>query len=451
MSERILIVDDEKNMARAIAKTLQRKGYQCLVETDGFAALETIEHHDVDLVLTDLRMPRMDGLALMDHLHQKNPGLPVILMTAYGGIPSAVSAIKEGAFDYVTKPFDHAELHALVARALRLRRLERENRELRQRLQNAPGSRIIAESQAMKEILAMVDRAAPSQATILITGESGTGKEVIAKRVHLQSSRVGKPFLAVNCKAFAEGVLESELFGHERGAFTGATSTRMGCFERAHSGTLFLDEIGETQPSFQAKLLRVLQEREIQRVGGNQARKIDVRLIAATNQDLKKAVREGRFREDLFFRLNVIPMELPPLRRRPADILPLADHFLQAQAVSTGRPFTLSEDALELLRQHSWPGNVRELENTIERATVLTRTGRIEPEDLLLDTASLAPNDRDQQSLPTLQHAMDLAAKQAIQKALHTTGNRKAEAAVLLGIERTTLYRLMKKLGFSQN
>ena len=319
-------------------------------------------------------MPGMDGLELLRRLHAKRPALPVILITAHGSVPSAVAAMREGAFDYLTKPFDNDELRALVGRALDLTRLERENRYLKQEVASryAPDA-MVAESARGKELLDLVRRVAPSKATVLIQGESGTGKELVARLLHYWSDRVGQPFVAVNCKAFAEGVLESELFGHEKGAFTGAATTRAGCFERAQGGTLFLDEIGEMSLDFQAKLLRVLQEGEVLRVGGTQPRKVDVRVVAATNRVLRDEVQGGRFREDLFFRLNVIPVQLAPLRERREDVLPLAHHFLARHAAGGGRRLALSPEAERALAEHAWPGNVRELENVIERAVVLAR------------------------------------------------------------------------------
>jgi len=446
MVERIYIVDDERNMASAIARTLERCGYTCNWFTDAESALAAFEKEPADLVLTDQRMPGMDGIEFMRQLHRIKANLPVILITAFGGIASAVKAMKEGAFDYVTKPFDNTELRALVGRALRLDHLERENRELRHRLNSSHRAGIIAQSDGMRAVLDLADRAATSKATVLITGESGTGKEVVARQLHFQSERVGRPFLAVNCKAFAEGVLESELFGHEKGAFTGAHSERMGCFERARGGTLFLDEIGETNGAFQAKLLRVLQESEVLRVGGTSPRKVDVRIVAATNRNLRDQVAKSEFREDLFFRLNVIPIHIPPLRERRDDILPLVHHFLEKQMQVAGKRLSLSSEAQIQILNHSWPGNVRELENSIERAAVLAKSEAIGPEDLLLEPG-LTVGLKEEENGGTLQEAMDQAAEARIRRALQACGNRKAEAAATLGIDRTTLYRFMKKLG----
>jgi DNA-binding NtrC family response regulator len=334
----------------------------------------------------------------------------------------------------------------LVARAIDLRRLERENRYLRQEVESqyTPDT-VVAESASGRALLDLVRRVAPSRATVLIQGESGTGKELVARLLHYWSERVGRPFVAVNCKAFAEGVLESELFGHERGAFTGATTTRAGCFQRATGGTLFLDEIGEISPDFQAKLLRVLQDGELLPVGGTRTVRVDVRVVAATNRVLREAVAAGRFREDLFFRLNVIPVQLTPLRERPDDVIPLALHFLARHAREAGRQLAFGGEALAALETHPWPGNVRELENAVERAVVLARGAHISPEDLLLHEGT---GVRDAPaSGGSLQEVLDRAAADRIRGALDANGGQRAEAARALGIDRTTLYRMMKRLG----
>jgi DNA-binding NtrC family response regulator len=352
--------------------------------------------------------------------------------------------MREGAFDYVTKPFDNDELRATVARALELRRLERENRWLRQEVASryAPEA-VVAESPRSQELLALVRRVAPSRATVLVQGESGTGKELVARLLHYWSERVGRPFVAVNLKAFAEGVLESELFGHEKGAFTGATAARPGCFERAHGGTLFLDEIAEIGPDPQAKLLRVLQEGEVLRVGGERPRAIDVRVVAATNRVVRDEIAAGRFREDLYFRLNVIPIQLLPLRARREDIVPLARHFLSHHAAEAGRRLAFTPEAEQVLATHPWPGNVRELENAVERAVVLARGESITPEDLLLEERLATGPTPD----GTLQESLDHAAAQRIRQALEAARGNRAEAARALGIDRTTLYRMMRRLG----
>jgi DNA-binding NtrC family response regulator len=377
--------------------------------------------------------------------------------------------MRAGAFDYVAKPFDHDELRAHVARAVEVNRLKRENAWLRQEVAAAhtPES-MIAESASSRELLDLVRRVAPASSSVLVQGESGTGKEFVARLLHYWSDRVGAPFVAINCAALAPGVLESELFGHERGAFTGALQARAGCFERAHGGTLFLDEIGEISGDFQAKLLRVLEDGEVMRVGASKSRHVDVRVVAATNRGLREAIAAGRFREDLYFRLNVIPITIDPLRARREDILPLARFFLARHAE---RPLALSAEAEAALERHAWPGNVRELENAIERAAILARGDRLEPEDLLLEpgvekaggegrsdprVAELSAATANSEAGAgagaasaagegTLQEAVDRATAERVRAALRATAGRRAEAAGLLGIERTTLYRLMKR------
>ena len=444
MKPRLLIVDDETRMAEAIAMALSRSGYDCETCASGEQALAAFEQGGADLVVTDRRMPGIDGLELMRRLLEHQPGLPVILVTAYGDVRSAVAAMREGAFDYLVKPFDHAELRNLVGRALELTRLQRENRWLRREVGARHADGVIAESSAMQAALDLADRAARSKAPVLIQGASGTGKEVIARRLHQASDRAEGPFVAVNCKAFAEGVLESELFGHEKGAFTGAQRARPGCFERADGGTLLLDEIGEVDSGFQAKILRVLQEGEVQRVGAVDPRPIDVRIVTATHRDLKREIQAGRFREDLFFRLAVIPIHLAPLCERRADVLPLARHFLARHAAEGGRMLTLGAETEAALLDHPWPGNVRELENAIERAVVLARSGRIEPEDLLLDATGPAASDQPP-AVSSLQEALDQATVRSVRAALEEVGGRRADAAKILGVDRTTLYRLMKR------
>jgi DNA-binding NtrC family response regulator len=443
MTARVLVVDDEARMAEVVAAALRRAGHECETCANAEAALAALDERAVDVVVTDWKMPGMDGVELLRRVHARRPGLPVILLTAHGTVPAAVAAMREGAFDYVTKPFDNDELRATVARALELQRLERENRWLRQEVGTRYGpDAIVAESARSRELLDLVRRVAPSRAGVLVQGESGTGKELVARLLHYWSERVGRPFVAVNLKAFAEGVIESELFGHEKGAFTGALAARAGCFERADGGTLFLDEVAEIGPDVQAKLLRVLQEGEVLRVGGSAPRRVDVRVVAATNRVLRDEIAAGRFREDLYFRLNVIPIHLAPLRERRDDIVPLARHFLARYAAEAGRRLALSPDAERALAAHPWPGNVRELENAVERAVVLARGDTIEPEDLLLEERP-APPAAD----GTLQESLDRAAATRIRAALAAAGGNRAEAARALGVDRTTLYRTMKRLG----
>ncbi len=443
MTSRILVVDDEPRMAEVVAAALRRAGHECETSGSAEAALAALDERAADVVVTDWKMPEMDGIELLRRIHARRPGLPVILLTAHGTVPSAVAAMREGAFDYVTKPFDNDELRATVARALELGRLERENRWLRQEVGSRFGPEaVVAESARSRDLIELVRRVAPSRKTVLVQGESGTGKELVARLLHYWSERVGRPFVAVNLKAFAEGVLESELFGHQKGAFTGAVTAHAGCFERADRGTLFLDEVAEIGPDVQAKLLRVLQEGEVLRVGGSEPRAIDVRVVAATNRVLHDEIAAGRFREDLYFRLNVIPIHLAPLRERREDIVPLARHFLARHAADAGRRLTLSADAERTLGAHAWPGNVRELENAVERAVVFARGETIEPGDLLLEERTPVSSTGG-----TLQDSLDRAAAASIRAALEAAGGHRAEAARALGVDRTTLYRMMKRLG----
>jgi DNA-binding NtrC family response regulator len=449
MNSRLLVLDDEQRMVDIIAMVLRREGYEVATCTDGELALEMLAQEPFDLLITDLRMPGPDGLEVLRRTRAASPGLPVILMTAHASVSTAIAAMKEGAVDYVEKPFDNDELKSLVRRSLDLTRLARENRYLRAELRHRYAvGQIVAASKSMQDVLALARRAAKSPSTVLVTGETGTGKELVARVLHVESERVGGPFVAVNCKAFSEGVLESELFGHERGAFTGADRTRPGLFQQADGGTLFLDEIGEVGSDFQAKLLRVLQDKAVRPVGGDRSRAVDVRVVVATNRNLRAEVAAGRFREDLYFRLAVIPIHVPPLRERREDIVPLARHFLARWNGDLGRRVAGWSDAVaDYLERHTWPGNVRELENTIERGVVLARSDRIEFDDLLVDPdgdeASKAPSDSGRAQ--NLHEFLDVAAAERIRAALSESGGVKVDAARRLGIDRTTLYRLMRK------
>ncbi len=449
MRARIAVLDDEARMAEVIAMVLRREGHEVEPFRDGALALAALRERPFDLLLTDLRMPAPDGLAVLRDALAIDRELPVILITAHGSVSSAIEAIRHGAYDYVEKPFDNDALKALVQRALDWTRLSRENRYLRSELRSRHSiDQIVAVSDAMRDALDRARRAAKSPATVLVTGESGTGKELIARAVHYHSDRVGQPFVAVNCKSLAAGVLESELFGHERGAFTGAERAKSGLFEQANGGTLFLDEIGEVDTAFQAKLLRVLQERSLRRVGGDASREVDVRVVAATNRDLRAEVASGRFREDLYFRLAVIPIHLSPLRERREDVVPLARHFLAKWNAELGRNVRGWSDEVEAwLLRHPWPGNARELENAIERGVVLTRADLLAIDDLLIDAqdgASVAPAE---ESAAGLRAFLDGAAAERVRAVLAETGGRRVEAAARLGVDRTTLYRLMRKFG----
>ena len=432
-------------MAEVIATALRSAGHECEVATDGERALKLISERAYDAVVTDWKMPEIDGMELLRRIKRDRPGLPVIFITAYGSISSAVAAMRAGAFDYVTKPFDNDEMRTAVGRALEMAQLKRENTYLSQTATSrySPDT-IVAESPRSRELFDLVRRAAPSHASVLIEGESGTGKELVARMLHYYSERVGGPFVAVNCKAFAAGVLESELFGHEKGAFTGAATAHPGCFERASGCTLFLDEIAEVGTDFQAKLLRVLQESEVLRVGGTAPRRVDVRIVAATNRAIREEIATGRFREDLFFRVNVIPIQTPPLRERREDIISLARQFLAAHAGESNRKLEFSPETEDVLLKYPWPGNVRELENVVERAAVLCRSDRIRPEDLLFDRP--IPSNKVP-AKGTLQDSIDDVVRTRINAALEASEGNRAEAARALGIDRATLWRLIKRLG----
>jgi two-component system NtrC family response regulator len=374
---RILIIEDEADMADSIRRILARAGHEPQVETSPGRALELVASDRPDLVLSDLRMPEMSGLELLEQVRVRQPLLPVILVTAFATVDTAVDAMKRGAADYVSKPFSPEELLLRVEKTLAWSRLQEENRYLRRCAFGTDDAFIVGKSAGLKDVLQLVDKVAPTDSRVLIAGESGTGKELIARAIHRRSQRSSEAFFAVNCGALSEGVLESELFGHERGAFTGAVTAKKGLFEAADGGTLFLDEISETTPAFQTRLLRVLQEGEFFRVGGTRAMKSDVRIVASTNRDLRRAIQEGKLREDLFYRLAVVQITLPPLRERKEDIPLLAQHFVetcsrQIKTVVGG----IAEDAMDALVRYSWPGNVRELENVIERAVIMAEAGR---------------------------------------------------------------------------
>jgi DNA-binding NtrC family response regulator len=439
-------------MAEIIGMVLRREEYEVEIFNAAADALKALEERPFDLLLTDLKMPEIDGVEVLKRARAIDANLPVILMTAHASIPTAIEAIRSGAFDYVEKPFDNVELKTLVARALDVTRLTRENRYLRAEVaQRYSLDSLVAESESIRGVFDLARRAARSAATVLITGESGTGKELVARAVHYHSDRVGGPFVAVNCKAIADGVLESEIFGHEKGAFTGADRARSGLFERAHGGTLFLDEIGEINTDFQVKILRVLQERTFRRVGGEEERTADTRIVAATNRNLREAVASRNFREDLYFRLAVIPIQIPPLRERPEDVLPLASHFLELHAARLERRVVgWSQEVEQWLLQHSWPGHVRELENSLERGVVLARGERLEFDDLLLE-----PEAAGVEAAPAdgagLQEFLDAAAADQIRRVLSEAGGVRTEAARRLGVDRTTLYRLMRKFQIDGN
>ena len=444
---RILIVDDESNARAALSEILRDEGYATETAADGFKALGKLEEFAPDVVLTDLKMPGLDGIAFMEKAKSASPQTVFVVMTAFGSISSAVSAIKKGAENYLTKPLDYEALSAVVDRAMEKAKLLQETLALRDRLRerNAFGH-ILAEDPKMRAVLDLVAQVGPSKASVLITGESGTGKELIAEALCTASPRASGPFVRLHCAALAESLLESELFGHEKGAFTGAVARREGRFKQADGGTLFLDEIGEIPMGTQVKLLRFLQEKSLERVGGNETLKVDVRLIAATNRDLKAEIKKGTFREDLYYRLNVISVELPPLRDRRGDIGPLASFFLARYAKENGRVIEgFADRALKLLSTYDWPGNVRELENVVERAVVLCEGPLIDVRHL---PPSLVPADqRDGPPAIPGSTIHDLE-RYAILKTLEACGGSTSKAASILGVSpRKIQYKLHEYSG----
>jgi len=442
MKRRVLVVEDEDKLRRVIELHLTAGGYE--VEQARTAEEAVLRAGEADLVITDLRLPGMDGMELLSHIRRQNAHTPVIVMTAFGTVENAVAAMKAGAVDFLLKPFSLDHLTTVVEKALEVRALRDENRQLREELGRRYDFRnIIGHSPNMQEIFATVARVAPTRATVLLCGESGVGKDLIARAIHYHSPRRDRPFVKINCTAIPENLMESELFGYEKGAFTGAAAAKPGKFEQADTGTVFLDEIGDVPPSIQVKLLRILQEREFERLGSNKTREIDVRVIAATNADLRAALEQGRFREDLYYRLNVVPINIPPLRERKEDIPYLAAHFADKLGREVrGQPCRLSPEAIEKLLAYSWPGNVRELENVIERSIVLARSEELGPADIKLDVAPKSRSHEDVRFLPegvTLEQYEQML----IQEALRRAQGNKSHAARLLGLTRNALrYRL---------
>jgi two-component system, NtrC family, response regulator AtoC len=434
--KQVLIVDDEPNLRKILSAQLTRDGYDALTAEDGEQGLHLLREHHIDLIITDLKMPKVDGMTLLKRALEIEPELPVVLITAHGTIDTAVEALKRGAFDFVTKPFDKDEVRQIVAKALKTRELRGADAT------PAPsGARfgIIGTSQGIAELCAILERVADTPTTALITGESGTGKELVAQAIHQNSPRAKAPFVKLHCAALAETLLESELFGHERGAFTGAVGRRDGRFKQADGGTLFLDEIGEISPAIQVKLLRFLQERTFERVGGNETVKVDVRIITATNRDLNAEAAAGKFREDLFYRLNVVNIEMPPLRARPSDLLPLATFFLHRFAKENGKRIDgFADDAIERIGAYRWPGNVRELENVMERAVVLCEGPKLTAKNL---PAGVGASSRTSVRIPG--STMDEIERNAILATLEACGGRTTQAAQMLDISvRKIQYKL---------
>ncbi|MGB8933143.1 MAG: sigma-54 dependent transcriptional regulator [Anaeromyxobacteraceae bacterium] len=445
---RILIVDDEPNMRRSTAMILRQAGHSTEEAEDGAVAIQRLESETFAVVLTDLRMPNSGGIEVLRAAIRHAPETQVIVMTGFGTVEAAVEAVREGACDFLYKPFEAHELLLRVAMAQEKGRLVRQVRYYKAEHQRLSAStRIVGQSAAIRALLEKVARVGPTDATVLITGESGTGKELAARELHEASRRSEQPFIAVNCAAITETLLESELFGHAKGSFTGAVRARRGMFEEAHGGTLFIDEIGETSPGFQAKLLRVLQEGEVRRVGESTSIKVDVRVIAATNQDLRRAIAEKRFREDLFYRLNVVPLRMVPLRERKEDIPLLALHFLGGFNQRTGAQKVLGAGAVSRLKVHDWPGNVRELQNIIEQAASLSIAQELSASDIQVEGTPPAPAGIGQPQ--RLSDVVEQAERRAIEEAMERCQGDQGRVAKELGISSTTLWRRMKRLGLS--
>ncbi len=454
-SGRVLVVDDERNITTVIEAMLERDGMEVLTCNQSRAAAQLLIDEDFDAVVTDLYMPELTGLDLLERCRQTDSSLPVVVITAHGTVEAAVTALKKGAFDFITKPFDRQELLNVVRKAVRTRR-----RGEAEPVAGADASALIGSSPAMNEVLRLIAKVAPSPSTVLIHGESGTGKELVAGEIHSRSPRANKPFIKINCAAIPATLFESELFGHEKGAFTGAIQSRPGRFELAHEGTLFLDEIGEMPLEMQVKLLRVLQEQEFERVGGVARIRVDVRIIAASNRNLEEEVRQGRFREDLFYRLNVVPIHLPPLRERPTDLELLIPAFLKQFNRKLGKTLEgVDPLVLEALRAHPWPGNIRQLENTLERMVLMSEGRTLSVRDLpdeLLQSAGLelpteVPDDEAGTLKDIVRRRTQKLERELIEKALSDTGGNVTRAAEKLGLSRKGLQLKMKELGIRRS
>jgi DNA-binding NtrC family response regulator len=456
MSHNVLVVDDEPKLCDLLASALGQGDITVFTAGNGLHALTVLEREEIDLVISDWRMPGMDGPQLLAEIRVRFPDLPVIVMTAYSTVKNAVQSMRNGAFDYISKPFDIDELDITVNKALQFRDIMRDNVRLRAELdQHQQIDSLVGESPSFRRVLQAVDSVRDSNATILLTGESGTGKEMVARAIHKHGNRADKPFVAVNCAAIPEGLLESEMFGHRKGAFTGAVADRVGRFMQADKGTLFLDEVGDMPLALQAKILRALQERIIEPVGDPRERKVDVRVIAATNKDLLDAVAKKEFREDLYYRLNVFPIPLPPLRERPEDIAPLARHFAHVLGATAGKRITgFSPEALQAMANYPWPGNIRELQNCVERATIVASSNTIEESDLPAYLFGSRPIDSSVGQLfidgPAIPENLDAALaeveKNYILAALQETNGVQAAAAQLIGISERSLWYRLKKL-----
>ena len=444
---RLLVVDDEMHVRESLSRWFVEDGYEVDAAADAKEALSALGKRHYDVVVSDIKMPGMDGIELQRRIREINPRVAIILITAYASVSTAVQALKEGAYDYVTKPFDPEALSRVVAKACETLRLQDENVRLKQRLEASAPELVTGQSLAMQEVLGLVEAVAGTDTTVLIRGESGTGKELITRLIHAKSTRCYGPLVAVNCGALPEWVLESELFGHEKGSFTGAVQRHKGKLELADGGTLFLDEIGEISPKVQVELLRALEDHKIVRVGGSQEIPVDFRIICATNRDLEESVKAGVFREDLYYRINIFTITIPPLRDRREDILPIAEHFLHRYAAAMGRKATgFSAGAKDLLRRHPWPGNVRELANAVERALVVCREGEIRAEHLPI-SAEVRPREQvDVEAQP-----LEEIEKRHIQRVLDAQGFNISRSARVLKIDRVTLYNKIRRYGIERH
>jgi DNA-binding NtrC family response regulator len=451
--ETVLVVDDDANTRDVLEVALEKSGYRVRIAPDAREALEILDKTPVDVIVTDLRMPDLDGLQFYQFVRQRAPGLPVIMISGQASIEAAVSAMRDGVVDFLTKPFNLSELRRVIVRALVNRRLAKDNARLREALARTGQNIILGESASIRMLLDDLDRIGPTQSSVLILGESGTGKELVAEAIHARSRRAGKPLLKVNCAALVDTLLESELFGHEKGSFTGAAQRRSGRFEKAHGSTIFLDEVGELAAPLQAKLLRVLENGVFERVGSNEPLKVDVRVLAASNRDLEAEVKAGRFRQDLYYRLSVIQLRLPPLRERPNDTLLLATHFLQTFSNENQKPLDgFSAQAISALTRYPWPGNVRELRNAIERAVVMARGSEITIDDLppaLGGKKHKGLNLAGQFSVK-IGTSMEEIEQEAISHTLAAVADDKETAARILGIGLTTLYRKLKQTEYDK-
>jgi Nif-specific regulatory protein len=447
----ILIADDKSSMRKVLRQTLEGDQYSIVEAEDGEKALEMIKAKHIDLIITDIKMPKLDGMALLKMIRELDNEIMVIVMTAYGTIETAVEAMKLGAYDYITKPFSTEQVKLTVDKAIERQKLLYENKYLREKLNDQYNyKRIVGNSGAMQPVYELIEKVAPTDTAVLIRGESGTGKELVAHAIHFNSRRKDKPFIKVNCAVLAEGVLESELFGHEKGSFTGAAGKRIGRFELAHGGSIFLDEIGDINPATQVKLLRVLQEKEFERVGGTEVIRSDVRIITATNKNLEEAIKKGQFREDLFFRLNVVPIVVPPLRERREDVERLAQHFLHRYNQEANKKIVkIDKKALELMARYHWPGNVRELENAVQRAVVLADSDTVYPSNLPLDIQTFQKDEylHHLKEDSSLTDKVENYEKELILKAMEKANHVQTKAAKLLDVNRTALIYKLKKYG----